>query len=90
MPKKKKTKEQKRLAEIHRKQHFSTQQQYTFSTDDVLKPIEDKIVAKKLNTTPTTVATNADNQYLMHDLRKTLLLTGTIIFIQIVLRIFIK
>lgn len=91
MAKKKKTKEQKIIAEIRRRQQLSAQKVYTLAADKSILSNE-KQVAERINKTPTqfTTATINHYNYLVHDLKKTIFLTAGIIILQLFLYFIVK
>ncbi len=86
MAKKKKTREQKILAEKHRRSQSSTKLEYSF----IPKKINDSekrktIVDKPVPKVELQASTANFKEYLIHDLRKTTLVTASIIVIQLVI-----
>ncbi len=87
MAKKKKTLEKKKLAEIHRSKQLSTQKLYSFSSKTNPKVSKNSELLTPQISTP---VIKSDNRYLIHDLRKTIILTTIIILMQFLLRMIIN
>lgn len=91
MPKKKKTREQKILAEIRRKQQLLSEERYSYSvkeTKQKLKPSSELQTAQI--STPVIQAADHHYAYLIRDLKKTISISACIIIIQFILHYFLK
>jgi hypothetical protein len=89
MAKRKKTREQKILAEIHRQQQVALQQQYSYSISSTAGPKEQEVKTPKISFSQTNTV-RQHYEYLGHDFRKTVLVTVTIIVAQLILHAFLK
>ena len=91
MAKKKKTREQKIIAEIRRREQLSAAKVYTL-TDDIPAVSNEKKSTEKIYQPPTqyTAAVVNQHSYLIHDLKKTVFLTSAIIILQLILYFTVK
>jgi hypothetical protein len=84
MPKKKKTRQQKIIADKRKEVHsFST---YSLSSESLKQQVKHPTIAVEKTVTVTT----SSYQYLTKDLRKTALFTGFIMLIELVLKFFTR
>lgn len=90
MAKKKKTREQKILAAIHRKAQLEKLQHYSFTKKSNYEPKEQKRLNKQPEISSMQTFAMHPYRYLIRDLRKTLLVTVAIIAIQVILRAFVR
>lgn len=94
MPKAKKTREQKILAETRRKQQVLTAQTPVYSVSDLESKNKSVVInsdkQQDFITENNATLKNQNYPFLIHDLRKTIFATVLIITIQLILHNFIK
>lgn len=88
MAKRKKTREQKILAEIKRREELVNDNTYSYSESSKSSAVPLKSVPTP--TAPLLQVSTDHYAYLISDLRKTLIVTAGVILIQIILHNFIK